>query len=317
MKHLTSSLNVTLTLRAPIYSTNMGMKPATRARISAIIPIAGFPNGTQQIKKWIAAPELVNFEILLVIDSDSANTIRQVQQIAEEIRRISSVSILKSKHRNPGGARNLGLSHAKGEWVTFWDCDDIPIPSKFLEMINKADIINADIALGGFSVKSGSSCRYIINCEKKQSKILEQVAVNPGLWRFAFKSEIVMTTNFRELKMAEDQIFLAEALMTSKKIDFLSEIVYEYWQYPSGQLTKDKSAMKDLEAAANYFIQMYSKTRCKPILIVTIRILFTAFRKGTIQLREEAIRKFAFQFVAKPKDLWLLIKSIFSIWKYR
>jgi hypothetical protein len=184
-------------------------------------------------------------------------------------------------------------------------------------MINKAEIMNADTVLGGFSVKSGSSYTHIINSGKDQPTILEQVAVNPGLWRFAFKSDIAMANKFQELKMAEDQIFLSEALMRSKKIDFLSEIVYEYWQYPSGQLTKDKSAMKDLEAAANYFIQMYSKTRCKPILIVTIRILFTAFRKGTIQLREEAIRKFAFQFVAKPKDLWLLIKSIFSIWKYR
>jgi hypothetical protein len=146
---------------------------------------------------------------------------------------------------------------------------------------------------------------------------LEQVAVNPGLWRFAFKSQIATATNFRELKMAEDQIFLAEALMRSKKIDFLPEIVYEYWQYPSGQLTKDKSALKDLETAANFFIQMYSQNKCKPILIVTIRILVTALRNGTIQFRSEVIRKFVFQSLTKPKELWSLIKSVIAIWKYR
>jgi glycosyltransferase involved in cell wall biosynthesis len=295
----------------------MGAELTNRALISAVIPIAGFPNGTQQIRQWISSPELKNFEIILVIDSDDAATIDQVKLIAEEIAKLTSVSILESTSRNPGGTRNVGLSIARGTWITFWDCDDIPCPSKYVDMVNKADSENAEIALGGFTVKSDVINREKLISSGSRAKILEQIAVDPGLWRFVSKAEIALSTKFNEMSMAEDQIYLTEVLLKSQKISLLAESVYEYWQYEKGQLTKNKIAMKDLETASEYFIKNYYDNKCIPTLIVTTRILFTAIRKSTVRNKAETSGKFVLHFLMKPSELHLLAKAIIAIWKYR
>jgi glycosyltransferase involved in cell wall biosynthesis len=295
----------------------MGVELTNQALISAVIPIAGFPNGTRQIRHWISSPELKNFEIILVIDSDDATTIHQVALIAEEIGKLTSVSILESTSRNPGGTRNVGLSNAKGKWITFWDCDDVPIPSKYLDMVNKAESENVEIAIGGFTVKSDMVDRQKLITGGSRVKILEQIAVDPGLWRFVFKAEIALSTRFNEMSMAEDQIYLTEALLKSQNFILLPESVYGYWQYEKGQLTKNNIAMKDLEIASEYFIKKYSDNKCIPILIVTTRILFTALRKSAFQNKTQIYWKFVLHFLLKPSEFHLLVKSIITIWKYR
>ena len=147
----------------------------------------------------------------------------------------------------------MGLSQAKGKWITFWDCDDIPNPEKFLEMVYQAQGKGADVALGAFSVRTGSNLRVYQNKYGDRQEILHSIAFNPGLWRFAFKTELAKIAKFPELNMAEDQLYLAKVLQSSKKISVSSEIVYEYWIYPSGQLTKNRNALHTLSTALIHF----------------------------------------------------------------
>lgn len=285
--------------------------------ISTIIPVAGFPNGTVQIDSWTKSKNLSNFEFIFVNDSDEIEVEKKLQEISIDLRKYSKVKVIKSQCRNPGGARNLGLSIAEGSWIVFWDCDDIPDPSKVKEMIVKADGVNSDVTLGGFQIRDGSSQNVKVNKIISGQKILESVAINPGLWRFAFKSDIVKSIEFPEVSMAEDQIFLAEALSKSKHLSFFHEVVYEYWNHPSGQLTKNKEKIRELNPAVDYFYKAYKSTKCLPLLIVIIRLTVTVFKKNAFSDKFVVLLKFLKFIFSRPIEIKNVISSISVIWRFR
>jgi len=211
--------------------------------ISAIVPVSGFPNGTSQIDTWTQSSSLSSFEIIFVNDSDDIQVEKKLQELTIKLRETSKVKVIKSQCRNPGGSRNLGLTIAQGSWIVFWDCDDIPNPPKVLEMIITADNSGSDITLGDFQILDSSSAKVTLKEISNRQKPLESVAINPGLWRFAFKSDLLSTAKFPDLSMAEDQIFLADILGKSGNLSYFHEVVYEYWNHPRGQLTKNQSKL--------------------------------------------------------------------------
>jgi glycosyltransferase involved in cell wall biosynthesis len=257
--------------------------------ISAIIPIAGFPNGLEQITRWISNPSLSDFEVILIVDSDSEDLRFQVDAIAKKIRHTTKVSILNSTSRNPGGSRNLGLKAAIGSWITFWDCDDVPDPTKFLEIVKEAQRRGADVAVGAFSViTEKGEILHLIESDDR-SNILRNVALNPGLWRFAFRKELAKNCTFPELRMAEDQMYLAAVLSKSRKIVMSNEQLYEYWLFQSGQLTKNKGALADIQIAIRHFEKKYHENECPEFLIILLRLSLTSLKKGNLRSKQTSL----------------------------
>ena len=70
-----------------------------------------------------------NIQLIIVDDGSSDQTHKIVQQWTN--RCSSNVSYFKQDNSGPASARNLGLQHATGEWVTFIDADDFVTPTYF------------------------------------------------------------------------------------------------------------------------------------------------------------------------------------------
>lgn len=285
--------------------------------ISAIVPVAGFPNGTYQIDTWTQSRSLSNFEIIFVNDSDDIQVEEKLQELAIKLRETSIVKVIKSQCRNPGGSRNLGLTIAQGSWIVFWDCDDIPNPPKVLEMIITADNSASEITLGDFQILDSSSAKITLKEISNRQKPLESVAINPGLWRFAFKSDLLSSTKFPDLSMAEDQMFLADILGKSGNLSYFQEVVYEYWNHPSGQLTKNVEKIGQLKIAVEYFYKKYMARKCLPLLIVIIRLTATVLKRSNLTERLIALSKLIKFVTAHPWEIKKVILSTFLIWQSR
>jgi glycosyltransferase involved in cell wall biosynthesis len=295
----------------------MQPQPVWPKLISAIVPVAGFPNGTNQIDNWTKSRGLENFEIIFVNDSDDLHVERKLEEIANYLRKTCKVKVIKSHSRNPGGSRNLGLSVAEGSWIVLWDCDDIPNPSKVLEMVITADQAGSNITLGEFQIRDGTSKMITVKKIHKEQEILQSVATNPGLWRFAFKSDLIKNIQFPELSMAEDQIFLAHALKKPVNLNCYHEIVYEYWSYPSGQLTKNNQKIDQLVLALDFFYKEYKSTKCLPLLIVIIRLNLTALKKNSVMNKLTALTKFFRFVVCRPLEIKTIVNCFFIIWRFK
>ena len=278
--------------------------------ISAIVPIAGFPNGTSQIESWLRDSNLSNFEVILVIDSEEEKTHDETERIADILRDLATVKVLTSTARNPGGARNLGLSSASGNWVVFWDCDDTPIPSRFHEMIKQAIQVKADMAIGEYAIQTKLN-RLVNSFDGTTAEnVLETIALNPGIWRFAFKSKLAQKFNFHDMRMAEDQVYLTSILETKPNLFIFKEQVYTYWRYQNNQLTTSDSALNQIVAALDIFIGKYKRKQCAPLLMVIIRLTLSAVKKGSTQVKIEAVSRLLYISLRYPRKLPILLRLI-------
>jgi glycosyltransferase involved in cell wall biosynthesis len=102
--------------------------------VSIIIPV-------YKAEKYIAATvqsaldqTYKNFEILIIDDGSPDRSIEICQQFADP-----RIRIIRQENRGLPGARNTGIRHAKGEYLTLLDADDLWLPEKIEKHVKHLD----------------------------------------------------------------------------------------------------------------------------------------------------------------------------------
>lgn len=116
--------------------------------LSVIIPVYNAEATLDRCMTFVINQELKEVEIICVDDcsTDGSERILRGYQCAYP----GKITYMRTKsHCGPGGARNLGLSIARGKYIGFVDSDDWPDTSLFGTIVNMCDEKNADIAIFG------------------------------------------------------------------------------------------------------------------------------------------------------------------------
>jgi glycosyltransferase involved in cell wall biosynthesis len=223
------------------------MSPETsRPNLSVIVPIGNFEDHLSSITAIIEGARDIHAELILVIDSQPNSVQTLAESLLAQLRADGSVATVECK--NPGGARNKGLGLATKDWVAFWDCDDLPNPTGFLEMVLRAEKSDCTMAIGSYEVQT-SSTGQIVNEPISRKTWQIEIGLNPGIWRFAFKRDLISSTNFPNLSMGEDQIFVQRILAKNPRVLIYEESVYKYMVGIQNQLTSIASKILDLAEA--------------------------------------------------------------------
>ena len=99
--------------------------------VSIIIPAYNRQNVIEECINSVLSQSYKNFEIIIIDDGSTDNTVEICRQAAAKDDRIK---ILFGAHGGVSSARNKGLDAAKGEYIFFLDSDDIIHP-KLLETL--------------------------------------------------------------------------------------------------------------------------------------------------------------------------------------
>ncbi len=220
--------------------------------MGVVIPTNRIEDFAPQMSIWIADSLKLGIQVAVVVDT--RETINKVD--IENILGIQTNELLViviGDYRSPGLARNAGMAAIDSKWVCFWDCDDVPNPENMLNGIRKSDSRNVEIFVGSYEIQivQSSEIPELKILKKPCLGNLDEIFMEPGIWRFAFNRSLNEIPTFLNLRMGEDQVFLASMDLGSKKLCFSERSVYRYIQHAKGSLTTDSDAWRDLQNTIN------------------------------------------------------------------
>lgn len=229
--------------------------------LSFIVPFFNSKKKSKRLLKTLSSIDQDDIEIILIDDGSTDNTYKMLMDF--KINAINeNIEVIEQENKGPGGARNAGLTRAKGKYVWFVDSDD-DIRIEAIEFLKEISDKNYDFI--DFNIQSGS-------------EVINSMDINPGEYSDAENYRIVLLNHFGRI--------------SSKAIrrEFLIEnnIFYpEYCLYEDNPLTYIypflvKSFLKTEVVGYIHHLEFESITRSQPSLR-TLDRLYTSiygFKKG-------------------------------------
>ncbi len=211
--------------------------------VSIIIP---FHNAQKYIEKCLECLEkqiYKNYEAIFVDDGSNDESINIIRKCADS--RIRLISIKKS---GVSVARNIGIKNAKGEYITFWDIDDVPhsdFLQTFIQDIHKYEVDTVisnyeDVFAGNRHIKIELPWKnqIIKNSEIEDILIprmiyaMEDEKIIRGLvWRTFTRTELIVKNDIffePDISLAEDLLFTIELYKCSNGIYVEEKSLYDY-----------------------------------------------------------------------------------------
>ncbi|MFR5795745.1 MAG: glycosyltransferase family 2 protein [Christensenellales bacterium] len=106
-----------------------------QAKISVILPCYNAGAYLSACLNSLLAQSMRDFEVIFVDDGSRDDSLALARRYAERDVRIH---VFSQENQGVSAARNLGLAHARGEWITFVDGDDLLPPDAFETLLSGA-----------------------------------------------------------------------------------------------------------------------------------------------------------------------------------
>lgn len=210
--------------------------------ISVIVPVYNVEKYLERCVKSIAAQTYKDLEILLIDDGSTDKSGKMCDDFQQTDSRI------KAFHKQNGGlsdARNYGIEHSAGEFISFVDSDDY-IDEKMLETLHRLITENdADLAVCSamdvFEDKEVTQVKEIkeFNLNKVESyKYMLRGNGIPSACNKLYKRQTVGNVRFPVGKLYEDGFFTPQILKRVEKTAVTSKPMYYYFRRADSITTK-------------------------------------------------------------------------------
>lgn len=217
--------------------------------LSVVVPVYNTERYLTECVRSLQAQTFKDMEILLIDDGSTDGSPALCDSFAAADPRIR---VFHKANEGLGFTRNYGLERARGEYVTFFDSDDVMHPDAYAECIRQmereqADMVRFDyarffdsgehapehytgapvifstpedmrmLALCIFDVPSGASKRYDIGGSSCMAVYRRELLVSRGL-RFVSEREYI----------SEDYVFNLEFYRLARRVVWLPRTYYHY-----------------------------------------------------------------------------------------
>jgi glycosyltransferase involved in cell wall biosynthesis len=258
----------------------------------------------ENLGSWINLVGEFSIQLIIIHDVQDESTGPELRALLYE-ENCNRIELIEGYFGSPGLARNAGIKLAKGDWVAFWDSDDVPQVQQFISMLSSVSDDEVECIIGGYSTVNE------LNGEMEERilppKFSDSIALNPGIWRFAFKRESFGSLKFSNLLMAEDQLFLAQYRIFDKKFSIYDRSIYHYYFGGEFHLTQQKKALEDLLYSIEETFNTLGETSDSNFRFVSIllcRQIASCFKHGKQLVRLKIMRVILLGLYRLPKHLY-------------
>ena len=214
--------------------------------LSFVVPCYNVEKNIQRCLDSIYACDLSEdkFEVLCVNDCSPDGT----QIILEENRKCHGNLriIVHEFNKGPGGARNTGISGARGDYIWFVDSDDEIQGGCLKDVLDRICNDNLDIMTFNYrlvdSYGNEKPLQYLLKDIPVQNgtsfaktAFEGGIALNMGyVVRFIYKTAFLRSHNlqFPEKVCWEYTVFMPKSIILAQRVAAVSPIMYTYWMNP-------------------------------------------------------------------------------------
>lgn len=229
--------------------------------VSIIVPVYNVEGYVGAALKSILGQSYHDIEVLVVDDCGTDGSMEEVESIAAGN---PCVRILHhDRNRGLSAGRNTGIEAARGEWLYFFDSDDILAPDCTSNLVSLAEAHpDADMIVGQYDeFKEGEA--YHPARWKQQGGVYEGDVIGSYMegkipttaWNKMVRKDFLIENKlfFEEGLVHEDALWSFQTFCLANKVVVSDAVTYHYLQRP-GSLDKQKNA--------NLHATHYNKVYC-------------------------------------------------------
>ncbi|MGX6402619.1 glycosyltransferase family 2 protein [Lactiplantibacillus plantarum] len=201
----------------------------SKYRISFIIPT--YNSGKLLIRsvKSILAIGLSSFEIIVIDDGSTDNSVLLLKEMLKREDRLNFVRILKGEHNGAGAARNLGIRSSCGDYIMFVDADDCLVNLNYLRGWIK-ESKNSDLVVFSHNFYNEFINPKSSTLIKSNLGLLKENIYDSGPVSKLFRREFLNDYQIKfpiDIVIGEDLLFNLKVLQFAKKINFINKGIYK------------------------------------------------------------------------------------------
>lgn len=247
--------------------------------ISVIVPVYKVEPYLDRCVQSIVDQTYRDLEIILVDDGSPDNCPGMCDVWAKKDRRIKVI------HKSNGGlsdARNVGMTYAKGEYISFVDSDDW-IDSRFIEFLfnavceHKSELAACDVSfvLDDTIWMEDTTREYsgqLFSTEAALESLIHGRLFRAVAWNKLYLRDILKEESFKVGCLHEDEFFTYRVLAKCKRPVFVAVPLYAYRQR-EGSITKSYS-LKRLDCLDAILERLLFLKREYPALYLEDKVTF-------------------------------------------
>ena len=236
-------------------------------KVSVIVPVYNGEKYIDRCMKCLTGQTLGEMELILVNDASTDKSGELLENWRKQYPNKIKV-ICSEVNRGAGGARNMGISLAEGEYIGFIDCDDVIDDTMYEKLYQKAAEEDCDIVdCAYYEENTGKSVLSygddVIGDldDEKRGKII--AGVGYAVTKI-FRSSLLKENQcrIREGVIYEDLDFLIHVVLLAKRIGNVKLVLYYYKNNEqssskSGNEQKKFSDMLDAMEAVGFLKQSF------------------------------------------------------------
>jgi glycosyltransferase involved in cell wall biosynthesis len=200
-------------------------------KVSVVVPVYNTGRYVDECAPSLLGQSLPadEYEVIYVDDGSTDDTLARLQKLAAEHPNVRVYTQPNSGW--PGKPRNVGMEHARGEYIQFVDHDDTLGPEALERLYEHAKRNNADVVLGKMSstmVRPRRLFRHTVDsCTVEYDELMQSMSPHK-MFRRAFVEEHGL--RFPEGPwILEDLLFVSAAYLAAERISILGDYPCYYW----------------------------------------------------------------------------------------
>lgn len=198
-------------------------------RFSIIVAAYNIEEYIERAVESIEKQTFQDIELIIVDDCSTDGTGKVVTDLCSKYNNI--IYVKHQENKKAGGARNTGLSIAKGEYILFLDGDDYLAADDVLEKLDKLiGSDKTDVTYLGFKIE-GDREELVIPTEETCTKTYRAASDKyPNPWSKCWRGKFLEENNIRfpEGRFYEDVLFVYSGVMKSKSFKIADFVVHKY-----------------------------------------------------------------------------------------